>query len=66
MSHHVERKRATSLALSETDLKIERFEDSFDVSEAEKAAVGGEKAAKGQGQGCQSLRRTPEGLTAEE
>ena len=39
MSHHVEGRNAISLAPRKTDTKAVRFEDSFDVSEAEKAAV---------------------------
>ena len=39
MSRHVEEGHATSLALSKTDAKTVRFEDSFDGSEAEMAAV---------------------------
>ena len=39
MSRHVEGRQANSSALSETDPKTVRFEDSFDVCEAEQAAV---------------------------
>ena len=38
-SHHAVERRATSLALSKKDPKTARFKDSFDVSEAEKAAL---------------------------
>ena len=39
MSHHVEGRHATSLALSKTDSKTVTFEDSFNVYDTEKAAV---------------------------
>ena len=47
MSHHIEGRHATSLALSKTDPKTVRFEDSFDVSKAERAAA--KKLRKGKG-----------------
>ena len=39
MSRHVEGRHANPLALGKTDPKTVRFEDTFDVSVAEKAAV---------------------------
>ena len=54
MSHHGEGRHATSLALSKTDAKTVRFEDSFDVREAKKAAVAN-KLRKGKGKAA----RTP-------
>ena len=47
-SHRVEGGHATSLVPRKTDPKTARFEDSFDVSEAEKATVV-KAAAKGKG-----------------
>ena len=60
---HVPRRRVGACHLVRSEKKKTatnvRFENSFGESEAEKKGGGGEKAAKGQGQGCQSPRSTP-------
>ena len=48
MSHHVEGRHATWLAMSKTYSKTVRHEDSFNVSEAERAAVA-KRLRKGKG-----------------
>ena len=67
MSHPVKGRHATSLVLSKTDAKTVRFEDGFDVIEAEMAAVaknlrkGKGKAVRAPGARCNKVSQQKEG-----